>query len=118
MGGPPGRRTTTERFDMSAAITAARALTTGTMIAATAASVGIGVHLAGAHTGTVTQVSGSSQTYQPSVREYGESRSRDDDGGLLGGLLQGSTSQGSTAQGGTSSGVTGGAMSQTHTRGS
>ena len=100
---------------MSAAITAARALTTGTMIAATAATVGIGVHLASAHAAT-SPATQAAQTYQRFAREgEGERRSHDDDGGLLGGLLQGSTS---TGQSGTSSSVTGGANSQTRTRGS
>ena len=99
---------------MSAAFTAARALTTGTMIAASAATVGIGVHLANAHSvAGSTPSTESVQTYRETHREDGEHRSRDDDGGQLGQLLQGST-----ATGGTSSGVTAGSGSQTRTRGS
>ena len=105
---------------MSAAITAARALTTGTMIAATAATVGIGVHLAGAHAALTSPATATTRTYQRLSRDGEHRSSRDDDGGLLGGLLQGSSSSGQsgTAQGGTSSSVTGGSTSQTRTAGS
>lgn len=103
---------------MSAVITAARALTTGTMIAATAATVGIGVHLSNAHTAALT----SATTAPRSTRLSGDEGERHhDDGGLLGGLLggSGSTSQGgTTAQSGTSSSVTGGSVAQTRTSGS
>ena len=104
---------------MSAVITAARALTTGTMIAATAATVGIGVHLSNAHTAALTSATTAPRTTRLSGDE-GE-RHHHDDGGLLGGLLGGSGSSsqgGTTAQGGTSSSVTGGSVAQTRTSGS
>ena len=51
---------------MSAALSAARALTTGTLVAASAASVGIGIHLANDHTAALaaTQAYQEKQTYE------------------------------------------------------
>ncbi len=98
---------------MSAALSAARALTTGTLIAASAATLGIGVHLANDHIAALSSPQASSLTNQAPTRSRSE-HSGDDSGGLLGQIFQGSTATG--GQGGISSGAVGG--SQTRTRGS
>ncbi len=101
---------------MSAALSAARALTTGTLIASTAATVVIGVHLANDRAAALSSTRTSqvsAQAPQTTTRTRSE-RSGDDSGGVLGQLFQGSS--GSSGQSGVSSGVSGG--SQTRTSGS